>query len=72
MKVWHTGITVSDMTVSAPWYCDLFGLEETFKIERQGGFIGDIVGMKEPHVRIRYLQGENHMIELGQDLRIPF
>jgi catechol 2,3-dioxygenase-like lactoylglutathione lyase family enzyme len=66
----HTGYTVSDLDRSVAFYRDLLGCEVVATQEKQGGYLGAIVGHPDAHVRMAHLRvpGDGHVIELFQYL----
>jgi catechol 2,3-dioxygenase-like lactoylglutathione lyase family enzyme len=66
----HTGYTVADLDRSLRFYRDLLGLEVLATQEKQGGYIGAIVGHADAHVRMAHLRvpGDGHVVELFQYL----
>jgi len=62
----HTCFTVSDLERSLAFYRDLLGCEVVARRERRGGFLAEIVGYLEAHVRMAYLRvpPSEHLIEL--------
>lgn len=69
----HTGLTVSDLDRSLAFYRDLLGFELVLEQEKQGGYLGAIVGSPDAHVRMAHvkLPGSDHRIELFQYLHPP-
>jgi catechol 2,3-dioxygenase-like lactoylglutathione lyase family enzyme len=68
--VHHTGYTVSDLDRSVAFYRDLLGCEVLATQEKQGGYLGAIVGYPDAHVRMAHLRvpGAAHVLELFQYL----
>jgi catechol 2,3-dioxygenase-like lactoylglutathione lyase family enzyme len=66
----HTGYTVSDLDRSVAFYRDLLGCELIATQEKQGGYLGAIVGHPDAHVRMAHLRlpGGEHVIELFEYL----
>jgi catechol 2,3-dioxygenase-like lactoylglutathione lyase family enzyme len=66
----HTGLTVTDLERSIGFYRDELGFEVVMQQEKQGGYLGAIVGYPEAHVRMAHLAlpGSAHRIELFQYL----
>jgi catechol 2,3-dioxygenase-like lactoylglutathione lyase family enzyme len=62
----HTGYTVSDLDRSLAFYQGLLGLELVARQEKQGGYLGEIVGLSEAHVKMAHLRvpGSGHVVEL--------
>jgi catechol 2,3-dioxygenase-like lactoylglutathione lyase family enzyme len=66
----HTGLTVADIDRSIGFYRDQLGFEVVMQQEKQGGYLGAIVGYPEAHVRMAHLAlpGSAHRIELFEYL----
>ena len=66
----HTGFTVGDLDRSLAFYRDLLGLEVVATQEKQGGYLGAIVGYPDAHVRMAHLRapGGEHVVELFEYL----
>jgi catechol 2,3-dioxygenase-like lactoylglutathione lyase family enzyme len=66
----HTGFTVADLDRSLAFYRDLLEFEVVLEQEKQGGYLGAIVGYPEAHVRQAHLRapGSAHRLELFQYL----
>jgi catechol 2,3-dioxygenase-like lactoylglutathione lyase family enzyme len=66
----HTGLTVSDLDRSIAFYRDALGFEVVLTQEKQGGYLGAIVGYPDAHVRMAHLElpGSPHRIELFEYL----
>jgi catechol 2,3-dioxygenase-like lactoylglutathione lyase family enzyme len=62
----HTGLTVRDLGRSLAFYRDVLGLEVVLEQEKQGGYLGAIVGYPDAHVRMAHVRapGSDHRIEL--------
>jgi catechol 2,3-dioxygenase-like lactoylglutathione lyase family enzyme len=62
----HTGYTVSDLERSLGFYHGLLGLEIVGRQEKQGGYLGAIVGHPDAHVKMAHLRvpGSEHVVEL--------
>jgi catechol 2,3-dioxygenase-like lactoylglutathione lyase family enzyme len=62
----HTGLTVRDLDRSLGFYRDLLGMEVLFEQEKRGGYLAEIVGYEDAHVRMVHLAfgGDRHRIEL--------
>jgi len=69
-RLHHTGLTVSDLDASLAFYCDVVGFEVVFTQEKRGGYLAEIVGYPDAHVRIAHLllPGSEHRLELFQYL----
>lgn len=67
----HTGLTVADLDRSIAFYRDLLGFELVLEQEKEGGYLGAIVGRPDAHVRMAHvkLPGSDHRLELFQYLR---
>ena len=66
----HTGLTVRDLERSLAFYRDTLGMETVFEQEKQGGYLAEIVGYEDAHVRMAHLAfpGDPHRLELFQYL----
>ena len=66
----HTGLTVRDLERSLGFYRDLLGMEVVFAQEKQGGYLAEIVGYPDAHVRMAHLAftGDAQRIELFEYL----
>ena len=62
----HTGYTVSNLERSLDFYHGLLGLEIVGQQEKQGGYLGAIVGYPDAHVKQAHLRvpGSEHVVEL--------
>jgi catechol 2,3-dioxygenase-like lactoylglutathione lyase family enzyme len=62
----HTGFTVRDLDRSLAFYRDVLGMEVVFTQEKRGGYLAEIVGYRDAHVRMAHLQfpGGGHRVEL--------
>jgi catechol 2,3-dioxygenase-like lactoylglutathione lyase family enzyme len=62
----HTGYTVSNLERSLEFYCGLLGLEIVAQQEKEGGYLGAIVGYPDAHVKMAHLRvpGSQHVVEL--------
>ena len=62
----HTGFTVSDLDRSLGFYQGLLGLELVARQEKQGGYLGEIVGYPDCYVKMAHLRvpGSSHVVEL--------
>jgi catechol 2,3-dioxygenase-like lactoylglutathione lyase family enzyme len=62
----HTGFTVSDLDRSVAFYRDVIGCEVIAAQEKEGGYLAEIVGYPDAHVRMAHLRGPDggHVIEL--------
>ena len=69
-RLHHTGFTVSDLDRSVAFYCDLLGCEVLARQEKAGGYLAEIVGYPDAHVRMAHLRvpGGEQVIELFQYL----
>lgn len=67
----HTGYTVSDLERSLRFYRDLLGCEVIATQEKRGGYLADIVGYPDAHVRMAHLRApeSDHVIELFEYVR---
>lgn len=66
----HTGLTVRDLDRSLAFYRDVLGMEVVFEQEKRGGYLADIVGYRDAHVRMAHLEfpGGGHRVELFEYL----
>ena len=64
----HTGLTVLDLDASVGFYRDVLGMEVVFQQEKRGGYLAEIVGYPDAHVRMAHLAfpGASHRLELFQ------
>jgi lactoylglutathione lyase len=69
-RLHHTGLTVGDLERSLAFYRDLLGMEVVLEQEKQGGYLGAIVGYPDAHVRMAHVRapGSEHRLELFQYL----
>jgi catechol 2,3-dioxygenase-like lactoylglutathione lyase family enzyme len=72
-RLHHTGFTVADLERSLGFYRDLLGFEVVLEQEKQGGYLGAIVGYPDAHVRMAHIRapGSEHRLELFQYLEPP-
>lgn len=66
----HTGFTVSDLERSLAFYRDTLGFEVLATQEKQGGYLAEIVGYADAHVKMAHLKapGSDHRLELFEYL----
>jgi catechol 2,3-dioxygenase-like lactoylglutathione lyase family enzyme len=66
----HTGYTVSDLDSSVAFYRDLIGMEVIAQQEKRGGYLAEIVGYPDAHVRMAHMRvpGSGHVLELFEYL----
>jgi catechol 2,3-dioxygenase-like lactoylglutathione lyase family enzyme len=66
----HTGFTVSDLDRSLAFYRDALGCEVMNIQQKEGGYLAEIVGYPDAHVRMAHLRapGGEHVIELFEYL----
>lgn len=66
----HTGLTVRDLDRSLGFYRDLLGMRVVMEQEKRGGYLAEIVGYPDAHVRMAHLElpAGGHRIELFQYL----
>ncbi len=66
----HTGYTVSNLERSLGFYRDLLGCEVVATQEKRGGYLAEIVGYQDAHVRMAHLRApeSGHIIELFEYL----
>ncbi len=62
----HTGYTVANLERSLAFYQGLLGLELVGRQDKQGGYLGEIVGHPDAHVKMAHLRvpGSGHVVEL--------
>jgi catechol 2,3-dioxygenase-like lactoylglutathione lyase family enzyme len=67
-RIHHTGFTVADLDRSLAFYEGLLGFELIARQEKQGGYLGAIVGYPDADVRMAHLRvpGADHVLELFQ------
>jgi lactoylglutathione lyase len=72
-RLHHTGYTVSDLDRSVAFYRDQLGCEVIAMQEKEGGYLAEIVGYPDAHVRMAHLRlaGCEHVIELFEYLAPP-
>lgn len=70
VMIHHTGYTVSNLDRSLGFYRDLLGCEVIATQEKHGGYLAEIVGYPDAHVRMAHLRapGSAHVIELFEYL----
>jgi lactoylglutathione lyase len=70
LELHHTGLTVRDLERSLAFYRDALGFEVVAQQEKQGGYLAEIVGYPDAHVRMAHLAvpGSAHRLELFQYL----
>ncbi len=67
LSFFHTGFVVKDLETSVAFYRDVMGLKHEFTSERTGEFAERVVGFKDAHLRIAFLNMDNgHHLELVQ------
>ena len=63
----HTGFVVKDLDTSVAFYRDVMGLKYEFTSERTGEFAEKVVGFKNAHLKVAFLNMDNgHHLELVQ------
>ena len=63
----HTGFVVKDLETSVAFYRDVMGLKYEFTSERTGEFAERVVGFKNAHLKVAFLNMDNgHHLELVQ------
>jgi len=69
----HTGFTVRDLDRALGFYRDVLGMRIVFEQEKQGGYLAEIVGYPNAHVRMAHLEFEDggHRIELFEYVEPP-
>jgi catechol 2,3-dioxygenase-like lactoylglutathione lyase family enzyme len=62
----HTGLTVSSLDRSVAFYRDVLGFEVLAEQEKQGGYLAEIVGYPDVHVKMAHLRlpASDHRLEL--------
>ena len=55
-RVHHTGLTVSNLSASIRFYCDLLGCTVAMTQEKQGGYLAAIVGYPDASVKMAHLK----------------
>ncbi len=51
----HTGLTVSSLDRALGFYRDVLGLEVVMEQEKEGGYLAEITGYPDAHVRMAHL-----------------
>ena len=63
----HTGFVVKDLETSVAFYRDVMGLKYELTSERTGEFAERVVGFKNAHLKVAFLNMDNgHHLELVQ------
>ena len=63
----HTGFVVKDLDTSVAFYRDVMGLKYELTSERTGEFAERVVGFKNAHLKVAFLNMDNgHHLELVQ------
>ena len=63
----HTGFVVRDLERSVAFYTEVMGLELAYRMTRTGDYIEKLVGFKDAHLEIAFLNmGDGHNLELIQ------
>ena len=62
----HTSFTVSDISKSVAFYCDVLGMELVSQSEGSGLVVEAILGMPGAHIKGAFLKSVDHTIELMQ------
>lgn len=64
----HTGLTVFDIRRSLEFYRDVLGFEVVYEHEKSGGYLADVLGYPDAHLKIALLKlpRSEHRIELLQ------
>lgn len=65
-KFLHTSLTVASLESSLNFYRDALGMQVHYVQEKRGGYLADIVGLPEAHVKMAQLSfpGGEHRLEL--------
>jgi catechol 2,3-dioxygenase-like lactoylglutathione lyase family enzyme len=67
LGIFHGGITVSDMDRALEFYRDFLGLELLYDRETTAPYLGEMIGLESPDLRIAFLRtgpGDEGYIEL--------
>ncbi len=67
--VHHTAFHVSDLDRSVSFYTDVLGLELLVERDVQGGYMAELMGYPNTHLRLAFLQAGNELLELIQYLQ---
>jgi catechol 2,3-dioxygenase-like lactoylglutathione lyase family enzyme len=69
-RLHHTGLTVTDLDASLAFYRDVVGFELVFTQEKRGGYLAEIVGYPDAHIRMAQLAlpESGHRLELFEYL----
>ena len=63
----HTGFVVRDLGSSVDFYTNVLGLELVYTMTRTGDYIERLVGFKDAHLEMAFLNmGDGHNLELIQ------
>ena len=62
--VHHTGLHVSDLDRSVTFYTDVMGLEVLVEREVQGGYMAELMGYPDTHLKLAFLTAGNNLLEL--------
>jgi catechol 2,3-dioxygenase-like lactoylglutathione lyase family enzyme len=65
-QIHHTGFTVSDLERSISFYTEHLGCAVVVRHERRGGYIAELMGVGDAHVKLAQLRvpGAPHILEL--------
>jgi catechol 2,3-dioxygenase-like lactoylglutathione lyase family enzyme len=55
-SMFHGGITVSDMDLALRFYRDALGLELVYDRETTASYLGEVLGLEHPNIRIAFLR----------------
>lgn len=67
--VHHTAFHVSDLDRSVSFYRDVLGLEPLVERDVQGGYMAELMGYPDTHLRLAFLKAGNELLELIQYLQ---
>lgn len=67
--VHHTAFHVSDLGRSISFYRDVLGLELLVERDVQGGYMAELMGYPDTHLRLAFLRAGNELLELIQYLQ---
>ena len=64
----HTGITITDLERSLPFWRDVLGFELSYRTHHVGELAGEVTGVSGAEILLAVLKGYGHKIELLQYL----